>query len=619
MNRARRALPGALAVLVCVTLFHLSDVSATDRETDLAKEGLSFVSHDLPEAVSNQKVRPVQPELNHIQRWISAVGASVGALDLRGLGYDGDACVTDPRDDALRVFSTPGSGGTAFPTFELKPTPLPYDRTMAPIGCVPADVDQDGRTDIVAYYWGRSPVIFHNDLPAGHAPSASGFTPTELVSPMAVWNTTALNVVDIDGDGNLDILVGNYFPDGARVLDPSAGSDDLMAMQHSMGNARNAGPNRLFLGTKSAPSGPLRFRDASNRIPKDSATSWTLAFGAQDLSGDILPEIYVANDFGPDQLLVNHSTPGSIDLRPVQGQRDLTTAKSKVLGHDSFKGMGVVFSYEEDSPLPRIFVSNITSPWALQESNLAFYPDGEGASLLEGKLPYQDRSSAVGIAHSGWSWDIKTIDPRNSGQDSLLQATGFVQGTANLWPRLQEMAMGNDQILSQPWAWPNMGPEDDLSGHEPARLWMPVGDRFVDAGAAVPFSPNDVTRGFSVADINGDAQSDFLVAGQWGPSRVFLNTSDMLAPGVELRIQKDAEYGASPVIGAKVTMTCPDGTSRRAQLYPANGHSGVSGNSLHLALPAPGCAAVISWRDADGVHNQPVALRAGTQTVKVSP
>ena len=62
--------------------------------------------------------------------------------------------------------------------------------------------------------------------------------------------------------------------------------------------------------------------------------------------------------------------PGTVRLTPVVGQRGITKAKSLVLGNDSFKGMGVAFSYEANQRLPRIFVSNITTSFGIQESNL---------------------------------------------------------------------------------------------------------------------------------------------------------------------------------------------------------------------------------------------------------
>lgn len=598
-----------VALSLCSVPYLLRPVGpgTTTAATTGASSGLAFDRHLLPPADGDQRMRPVAPQLESIRPWISAVGASVGAMDLRGQGHAADACTTDPRDDEVRVFPVPGSTGEPFEPFLLRPDGLRYDDTMAPIGCVPADVNQDGTTDVVVYYWGRSPVLFLNQRPPGQgAPAREDFEPHELVTPMTVWNTTALNVADVDGDGTLDILVGNYFPDGARVLDPSATDDPRMQMQHGMGKARNAGPNRLFLGSPVDEPGTMpAFTDVSNRIPEESADSWTLAFGMQDLTGDGLPEAYVANDFGPDQLLLNRSEPGDVRLEVVRGSRSLTERKSTVLGHDSFKGMGVAYSYEAGAELPRIFVSNITSPWALQESNFAFYPDGDPEDLLEGVVPFRDRSAQTGIAHSGWSWDVKAVDLRNEGRDDLLQATGFIKGSRDVWPRLQETAMGNDLILQHPGAWLAIGEDDDLSGHEPNRLWREVDGTWHDLGAQVGFE-HEVSRGFAVADVDGDGRRDFLVANQWEDSLAYLNRSETDGSALSLRVVTPGVGGLpTPVVGATVVLE-GEGYLRRAQVYPANGHSGVSDDVVHFGIPADRRGdrflATVSWRAGGKQH-----------------
>src|SRR4029453_6819198 len=104
----------------------------------------------------------------------------------------------------------------------------------------------------------------------------------------------------------------------------------------------------------------VRFEEVSGVLDEQSARGWSLAIGAADLDGDLLPELYFANDFGPDRLLHNRSTPGHPRFELLEGRRSLTTPKSKVLGHDSFKGMGVDFGDLNGDGWPDIYASNIT-------------------------------------------------------------------------------------------------------------------------------------------------------------------------------------------------------------------------------------------------------------------
>ncbi|QFZ18309.1 FG-GAP repeat domain-containing protein [Saccharothrix syringae] len=616
MTQAVRAAVAAVAVLcVCAALG-----VATRRPglgaagTARLAEGFRFTAEQLNTAPAGaHRERVVAPALRGIRSWISAVGAAVAATDLRGAGRPGDVCLVDPRDDSVTVRAVPGDPGD-YPPVRLVPIGVPYDPTMAPMGCVPADLDEDGDTDLVVYYWGRTPLLFVN---AGGVPGPDTFRARELLHPVQVWNSTALNVGDVDGDGHLDLLVGNYFPDGARVLDPDAGDDVRMAMQDSMSRARNAGANRILLtrprGVDRAPD----LVDASTALSPTAAGSWTLSIGLQDLDGDGLPEVYQANDFGPDQLMVNRSTPGRVVLTEVAGRRDLTTPKSEVLGHDSFKGMGVAFTYDRGARLPTIVVSNITTPYALHESNFAFVPDGDPADLARGELPYRERSERLGLARSGWCWDVKAGDFDNDGVDEILQANGFLKGEVDRWPLLQELAMGNDELLRHPWAWPAFGPGDDLSGHESNPFWVrgPNG-AYTDLAPALGIAAPDNSRGLALGDVDGNGTLDVLVANQWEDSALLRNRA-AAGTSAHLAFVRSAGPGAPEVraLGVQVELRHPD-RPQRAQLYPANGHAGVSAAEIPLSLPGGRTTPVtVTWRDATGLHRAEVDVAPGRRTV----
>ena len=613
------------ALTLCVGLVILTDrpsLSAAEVRQLAAPYGFSVVKLNSAPA-GGHALRPVAPALEGFRSWINAVGAAVALADLRGIGRQADVCLVDPRDDSVTLRSVPGSNAPDYGVVTLRPDNLPYDATMAPMGCVPADLDEDGDLDLLAYYWGRSPVLFVNTAGPTATPASSGFVANELITPTQVWNSTGLNVGDLDGDGHIDVFVANYFPDGAKVLDPAASGDGRMQMQDGMGKARNAGINRVLLSRPTGPDRAPALTDATTGIPDEAARSWTLAVGFQDLTGDLLPEVYLGNDFGPDQLLVNHSTPGNLRLEKVVGKRNWTMPKSKVLGWDSFKGMGITFSYVDGNEMPTMVVSNITQPYGLQESNFAFVPTGPGTDLLAGRVPYRDDSEPLGLSRSGWGWDVKAGDFDNDGTDELMQATGFVAGSTNRWAELQEMAMANDQVLHYPSAWHHFRPGDNLSGDQHNPFWARGADgRYVDLAGELGIGQEEVSRGLAYGDVNGDGLLDAVVANQWQDSIVLINKAPAAAPGINLRLVLPAgDSGVRPAIGARVAVWPHAAPRQTTQLYPANGHAGASAPVVHLAAQRGGAylPVTITWRDAGGVHRADVQLAPGQPTVQLNP
>ncbi len=102
--------------------------------------------------------------------------------DLDGDGLANDVCSVDTRLDQVLVQPAPRTG-ERYPLFALDPAPLPYNaRTTAPMGCLPGDWNEDGRMDLLVYYWGRPPIAFlRKDTPEGSQPlSAAAFRPVAV-------------------------------------------------------------------------------------------------------------------------------------------------------------------------------------------------------------------------------------------------------------------------------------------------------------------------------------------------------------------------------------------------------------------------------------------------------
>jgi hypothetical protein len=591
-------------------------------------------------------IRHVHPSLEKVSGWISVIGASAALADVDGDGLSNEVCWIDPRVDDVLVGPVPVGDGPEgneqgrFVPFTLRPTGLPFDRaTTAPMGCVPCDVNEDGLTDVLVTYWGRTPVLFLRRAGATVLES-SAYRAVEIAavpegSTPERWFTNAATFADIDGDGHADLIIGNYFTDGARILDASdTFASETQQMQDSMTRAFNGGRNRVLLWSEaSAGEEPsARFREAEGVLPPPYDTAWTLAIGAADLDGDLRPELYFANDFAPDLLLHNRSTAGEVELVRLEGIRTWGTPGSKVLGHDSFKGMGTDFADVDGDGTLDIYVSNITTEFGLEESQFLWMGTGETASMAEGIAPYVDEGEGLGVSRSGWAWDAKLADFDNDGVPEAMQAIGFLKGEVSRWPELHEIAMGNDTLLHKPGSWHCFGPGDDLSGDLPNPFFVLATDgRYYDLAHELGLDVPQNSRGIAPGDVDGDGDLDFVLANQWEPSAFHRN--DAPEPGAFLGLHvllplesndgpthvhkghPDAGEGwIAPTVRAEVRF---EGSSRRlhAQVDNGNGHTGARSRELHFGLGnLPEGTEVhveLTWRDAGG--------QARTQSLMLTP
>lgn len=600
------------AVIASVLLVFASVPLIGTRNAEVPSGRFAFERSQLEPADTSgfRTIRPVHPDYRDIAAWISSVGASIAIGDLDGDQLSNDGCLIDPRNDTVSIIPLGRKAGERFKPFLLATPSGGYDvAATAPTGCLFADANADGREDVVVYYWGRSPGIFENtgDM------TDDGFIFHEMVPGGEVWFTNAAVFADVDGDGFGDFLFGNYFPDESGVLDTSGRRP--VEMQHSMSRAFNAGRNRLLL---SAGANRFSFTDRSTALDREMAYGWTLALGAADLNQDGYPDIYVANDFGPDRLLVNRSQPGNPSFTVAEGRRGLTDIRSGVLGRDSFKGMGVDFADVDGDGGLDIYVSNIAEDYALLESHFLFLHQAD-QSWDGGVAPYRNASGTLGLARSSWSWDAKLADLDNDGEYEALQATGFVKGPHDRWPELQELAMGNDELLRYPWVWPRFAEGDGLSGDRADAFFVRGGDgRFHDISAAVGLGEPSVTRGIALADIDGDGDLDFALARQWEPSVLFINAKGDERQSLILDLRLPNPDGSTrPAVGATATVTLADGRTVSVVSDSSNGHSGRRSPEVHFGLGASTqeVPVKVTWRTASGLHASEFRLPPGRHRV----
>lgn len=631
----RRLLPSIFVIMLVGVLYLVAQTpsaSADERAAIASRYRFAEMPIALPPGLERHTVRRVNSNYERIRSWVSSVGAAIAVNDLTGAGVAQDLCLVDTRSDSVIVTPVPGTGDRYRP-FVLDPAPLPTGPGVAPMGCNPGDFNQDGRMDLLTYYWGRTPILFLNRQTAAGPLSKAAYQPTELVpqAPAAdstyhgpLWNTNAVAVADFDADGHPDIGVFNYFPDSG-VLDPDSPAN--VRMNHSMSKAENGGGAHVLRWTGATGGGrpSASYQEQPAAIDPQLATGWTLGSASADLDGDMLPELYLANDFGNDRLLHNVSTAGTIKFDGTTGRRGAATPKSMVLGHDSFKGMSVDFGDLTGTGRFDMFISNITTSWGIEESNFLWKntstsPQDAKAKLSSGVAPFDQKAAEYNMAFTGWGWDTKMADFDNSGYPAVVQADGFVKGSINRWPWLQELAMSNDLMLENPGMWPNARPGDDISGHQSLAFWARGKDgRYANVsdklGLAVPVP----TRGVAVGDTDGDGGQDFAVARQWDAPAYYHNDNPGNGAFVGLRLHRPARgdttgTATTPAYGAQVRLTTADGRTQLAQLDGGGGHSGRRSFDVFFGLGANGdkpVKAEICWLDLDGGRH--------VQTLDVTP
>jgi hypothetical protein len=642
-----------VALALVVTVYFLSQpprLSGTEAEAIAARFGFDKLPFPEPTGFPHKTVRQVHPSLEHLSAYLSALGASVALGDLDGDGLPNDLCYVDPRIDQVVIAPAPGTPQDRYEPFVLQPGALPYGPTMAPTGCLLGDFNEDGLTDVLVCFWGRSPVIYLQQTAAavGQKLTAQSFVPCELIEPWQRWFSCTATQADLDGDGHCDLIIGNYAPDGGDYLDPNG--TGRLPMTESLSRSFNGGGPH-FLLWKKAGGGKTPFvqfelvapdfvypEKVAPRRTQEVCHGWTLALGAADLDGDGLPEVYVANDLGPDRLLHNLSKPGEPRFGLLEGERGFTTPRSRVLGQDSFKGMGIDFGDVNGDGWLDMYVSNISRPYSLFESHFLWLSTGQVERMKQGVAPYYDVGEELGLARSGWGWDSRLADFDNDGVLEAVQAMGYLKGTINRWPEMHELAATNDQLLSDARFWPDFRPGADFCGSDHNCFFVRAADgRFYDFSRPLGLDTPMCTRGIALADVDGDGRLDFAVANQWEPSFLFRN----IAPnpgaflGLHLRLpvgpqtsdktlvlkgHPRADRPSRPAIGAAVQVHLPDGRRLVSQVDGGSGHSGKRAPDIHLGLGNIEAGALLNvdmrWRGADGkLRSRTIQVTPGWHTV----
>ena len=258
-------------------------------------------------------------------------------------------------------------------------------------GCVAADLNGDGNTDLVVTSTSGVQILWNT----GHGT----FRRQALAS--SGWYAGAA-VADVNGDGRPDIFVAGYSDPSEPVPGSLAGFPTNIAAVRDL----------LYLN-----EGNGRFREVSRQagLEPDGARH---GLGAQfvDVNGDGRPDLYVANDEDPNELYVNVPWPGGAKADPAGlGFRFEDTGVAAGVA-DPFAGMGI--ASETVGGRINLLVTN-----SRHEPTAAFR-QLEGARFANARATVDP---ALGTSFAGWGASF--VDLKNSGTPALVIATGAIPVT----------------------------------------------------------------------------------------------------------------------------------------------------------------------------------------------
>lgn len=274
-----------------------------------------------------------------------------------------------------------------------------------------ADFDNDGDQDLAVACYGMVVIANNNNQ--------RGFEPVTVLRTS--WSTSSLAAADYDNDGLIDLYVCAY------VNEDNGDSIGTGSNEFVYHDAENGAANTLFKNT-TKDTGNLSFIDVTEQVGLNINNSrWSFAASWEDYDNDGDQDLYVANDYGRNNLYNND-------------KGKFTDLASKTDSEDSASGMSVSWAdYDRDGNMD-LYVSNMFSAAGNRITNQKQFKNSTQQSVRErfrrfargntllrntGQI-FQDTSLSAGVNMGRWAWGSNFIDFNNDTFPDLIVANGYL-------------------------------------------------------------------------------------------------------------------------------------------------------------------------------------------------
>ena len=442
------------------------------------------------------------------------------------------------------------------------------------------DINGDGRLDLYLCYSGALPNPKRQNQLFINQGNAKDNTPIfkEQAAQYGL-NTPAFSnqsyFFDFDKDGDLDMLLLNHNPKSLPVLNEVSTAKMLEIPDPFKGV-------RLFQQQSNA-----KFVDITEKAGiSGSALSYGLGLGIADLNNDDWPDFYVSNDYAiPDYLYLNNQDGTFTDqLAASMGHISQFSMGNDIadINNDGYADVFTLDMLPEDNRRKKLLMApdnyakfdlNIRSGFHHQYMRNML-------QLNNGNQTFSEIGQLAGISNTDWSWSALFGDYDNDGWKDLYITNGYHRDFTNL----DFIKYMDDFVQSKG----RLKREDvlEIISNIPASdvtncMFQNNGDlTFTNTTKPWGLDQPSNSNGAIYSDLDHDGDLDLIVNNINKPVSVFENLGN---EHHFLMIQLHGQSLNQQAIGAKITLY--QGNQIQIQeLYPARGYLSSVSSKLHFGL-----------------------------------
>ena len=426
------------------------------------------------------------------------------------------------------------------------------------------DVDGDGFLDLVATRRDGQPLWLR-----GHGPART-FTAVEDGHFTARFPIHSMAWADLDGDGDLDLVGGTYDEELdeierrerflSRMVDAPAGTRTRLRGVYYYEN----------LGARTGRSG-FQPGNLSFRHLRLAGNAMALAIALVDLDADGRRDILVGNDYEVPDYVYHRGERRWVRAAPFRqtSYNTMAFAQGDVDNDGSFELFAADMKpYASGPEVDAAWAPVLPADATAAAGRAQIYANTLQVRGADGE--FENRAAGAGVDATGWSWSAQFGDLDNDGDQDLYAVNGMVGEAFGHLPGA-ELVEENQALRN-----------DGAGVFTPAPQW---GLGATEGG-----------RGMALADLDRDGDLDVVINNFAAPAVLFEN---QLCGGTSLQV--DLRWPGSPnpfAVGSTLALTTARTTYWR-QTRVSSGYLSGDPPRAHFGLP-PGehpLALSVTWPD----------------------